>query len=72
MSFSTGGVYYIWGTFDGKFFSKPIRTKFKSFNDIIKRLSKLEVINEKKLIDFDDSFIRNGYFSKKYQEIKFS
>jgi serine/threonine protein kinase len=70
MSQSIDGIYYVWGGLEDKIFLSPQSTKYQSFEDIL--TSNNIIINIKtfeKLIEFKDSFIRNGFYSKNFEEI---
>jgi hypothetical protein len=70
MSRSIGGIYYAWGMFEGADVLIPQPTEYKSFEDIL--ISNDFINNIKtfeKLIEFKDSFVRNGFYSKNFQEI---
>jgi hypothetical protein len=71
MSKSKDGKYYVWGKFEGKKVLNPQSTIYESFEDIL--ISNNFIINMKtleKLIEFEDSFVKNGFYSKSFQEIK--
>jgi hypothetical protein len=71
MSQSIDGIYYVWGEFEGNEVLSPQSTKFESFDDIL--ISNRFINNMKtfgKLIEFEDSFLKNGFFSKTFEEIK--
>jgi alpha-tubulin suppressor-like RCC1 family protein len=71
MSQSIDGIYYVWGKFEDKGVLSPQSTKYESFEDI---LSSNNFINNvktfEKLIEFKDSFVKNGFYSKKFEQIK--
>jgi hypothetical protein len=70
MSQSIDGKYYVWGEFKDKNVLIPESTEYKSFEDIL--ISNDFINNIKtfeKLIEFKDSFVRNGFYSKNFQEI---
>jgi hypothetical protein len=71
MSQSIDGIYYVWGEFEGKFVLSPQSTKYESFEDIF---SSNNFINNMKtfdkLIEFEDSFLKIGFYSKHFEEIK--
>jgi hypothetical protein len=69
MSQSIDGIY-VWGEFEGKAVLSPQPTKYESFEAIL--ISNNYIINMKtfgKLIEFKDSFLKNGFYSKNFQEI---
>jgi hypothetical protein len=71
ISQSIDGIYYVWGEFEGKRVLSPQSTKYESFEDIL--TSNNISYNRKtfdKLIEFKDSFVRNGFYSKNFKEIK--
>jgi len=71
MSQSIDGIYYVWGEFEGKDVLSPQSTKCESFEDIL--ISNNFTHNIKtfgKLIQFKDSFVKNGFYSKNFEEIE--
>jgi hypothetical protein len=71
MSQSIDGIYYVWGRFEGKNILSPQSIKYESFDDIL--VSNNNIYNIKtfeKLIEFKDSFVKNGFYSKNFEEIK--
>jgi hypothetical protein len=71
MSQSIDGIYYVWGYFEGKRVLSPQSTKYESFEDIL--ISDNFIHNIKtfdKLIEFKDSFVKNGFYLKNFKEIK--
>jgi hypothetical protein len=71
MSQSIDGIYYVWGMFKDKRVLNPQSTKYKSFEDIL--ISNNFIDNRKtfeKLIKFEDSFVKNGFYSENFKEIK--
>jgi hypothetical protein len=71
MSQSIDGIYYVWGYFEGKRVLSPQSTKYESFEDIL--ISDNFIHNIKtfdKLIEFKDSFVKNGFYLKNFEEIK--
>jgi serine/threonine protein kinase len=70
MSQSIDGIYYVWGRFEGKDVLSPQSTKYESFEDILGANDFISNIKTfEKLIEFKDSFLRNGY-SKCFEKIK--
>ena len=70
MSQSIDGIYYVWGRFEGKDVLSPQSTKYESFEDIL--ISNHMLDNRKtfeKLVEFKDSFVKNGFYSKNFEEI---
>jgi serine/threonine protein kinase len=67
MSKSIDGIYYVWGDLkDGKK-SRPEPTKLKSFENIWKFNDMIDLHKSfDKLIEFRDSFVRNGYHMKNF------
>jgi alpha-tubulin suppressor-like RCC1 family protein len=71
MSQSIDGIYYVWGRFEGKDVLRPQSTNYKSFEDILRANDYIDNIKTiGKLIEFKDSFIKNGFYSKNFEEIK--
>jgi tRNA A-37 threonylcarbamoyl transferase component Bud32 len=71
MSQSIDGIYYVWGQFEDKCVLGPQSTKYESFDDIL--ISSNFIDNVKtfgKLIEFKDLFVKNGFYSKNFEEIK--
>jgi alpha-tubulin suppressor-like RCC1 family protein len=82
---SIDGIYYVWGYFENKKVLSPQSTKYKSFEDILSShnfinnrkedilISNMFIVNIKtfeKLIEFNYSFVKNGFYSKYFKEIK--
>jgi hypothetical protein len=71
MSQSIDGIYYVWGWFEGKRVLSPQSTKYKSFEHILRGNNFIcNIKTFGKLIGFEDSFIKNGFYSKNFEEIK--
>jgi serine/threonine protein kinase len=71
MSQSIDGIYYVWGVFEGKQFLSPQSTKYESFEEILASTDFLHNIKTfDKLIEFKDSFVENGFYSKYFEEIE--
>jgi hypothetical protein len=71
MSQSIDNIYYVWGQLEDKDVLRPQSTKYESFEDIL--ISNNFIDNIKifgKLIEFEDSFVKNGFYSKNFEEIK--
>jgi hypothetical protein len=71
MSQSIDGIYYVWGHFEGKTVLSPQSTKYQSFEHILRvdgTIGNMKTFD--KLVEFEDSFTRNGFYSKHFQEIK--
>jgi hypothetical protein len=71
MSQSIDGIYYVWGEFEGKRVCSPQPTKYLSYEEIL--VSNDFTENRKtfeKLIEFKDSYIRNSFYTKNFEEIK--
>jgi hypothetical protein len=71
MSKSIDGIYYVWGYFEGKCVLSPQSTKYESFEDILVSndiIDNIKIFN--KIIEFKDSFFRNGFYSKNFDELK--
>jgi hypothetical protein len=71
MSQSIDGIYYVWGEFEDKRVLSPQSTKYESFEDIFISNNFINNIKTfKKLIEFKDSFVRNGFYSKNFEVIE--
>jgi hypothetical protein len=70
MSQSINGIYYIWGDFEGKEILSPQSTKYESFEDILSSNINYNRKKFEKLIEFKDSFVTSGFYSKNFEEIK--
>jgi hypothetical protein len=71
MSQSIDGIYYVWGLFEGKEVSSPQSTKYETFEDILISDDMIDNMNTfGRLIEFEDSFVKNGFYSKHFEEIK--
>jgi serine/threonine protein kinase len=71
MSQSIDGIYYVWGEFEGKHVLSPQSTKYQSFEAILRannRIHNMKIFG--KLIEFEDSFLKNGFYSKNFKEIQ--
>jgi tRNA A-37 threonylcarbamoyl transferase component Bud32 len=69
MSQSIDGIYYVWGKFKDIILS-PTSTKYESFEDILRANNTIGIKTFGKLIEFEDSLVRNGFYSKNFEEIK--
>jgi hypothetical protein len=71
MSQSIDGIYYVWVYFkDGSVLS-PQSTKYESFEDILISNDFIDNIKTfEKLVEFKDSYVRNGFYSKNFEEIE--
>jgi hypothetical protein len=71
MAQSIDGIYYVWGYFEGKDVLSPQSTKYESFEDILRANNIIHNIKTfDKLIEFEDSFVKNGFYSKNFKEIE--
>jgi hypothetical protein len=71
MTQSIDDIYYVWGEFEDKDVLIPQSTKCESFADILD--SNNIIVNIKtfgKLIEYEYSYVRNGFYSKTFEEIK--
>jgi hypothetical protein len=70
MSQSIDGIYYVWGWFEGKDVLSPQSTTYQLFEHILRadRIKNMKTFD--KLVEFKDSFVKNGFYSKHFQEIK--
>jgi hypothetical protein len=71
ISQSIDGIYYVWGNFKGEAVLSPQSTKYESLEDIL--ISNNIIMNIKKfekLVEFKDSFVKNGFYSKNFEEIE--
>jgi hypothetical protein len=66
MSQSINGIYYVWGL--GVMSPQP--TKYESFDDILRTNFIDNIKTFGKLIEFEDTFVKNGFYSKHFEEIK--
>jgi hypothetical protein len=70
MSQSIDGICYVWGECGDSNVLSPQSTEFESFDEILKYN---QIYNNKiigRLIEFEDSFVQNGYYNKRFEEIK--
>jgi hypothetical protein len=71
MSQSVDGIYYVWGEFEGEKVLSPQSTKYQSFEQTLRADDMIDNMKTfDKLIEFEDSFVKNGFYSKHFQEIK--
>jgi hypothetical protein len=71
MSQSIDSIYYVWGYFEGKAVLSPQSTEYESFEDILRANDCIHNMKTfEKLIEFEDSFVRNGFYSKHVEEIR--
>jgi hypothetical protein len=71
MSQSIDDIYYVWGLFESKPVLSPQSTKYESFEDISRAINRIYNMKTfEKLIEFEDSFFKNGFYSKHFEEIK--
>ncbi len=71
MSQSIDGIYYVWGEFGDKNVLSPQLTKYESFEDTLISNNFIDNIKSfDKLIEFKDSFVKNYFYSKTFEEIK--
>jgi hypothetical protein len=71
MSKSIDGIHYVWGRFEDKEVLSPQSTKYESFEDILTSNNRIDNIKTfEKLIEFKDSFVKNGFYSKNFEEIE--
>jgi hypothetical protein len=71
MSQSIDGIYYVWGWFEGKAVLSPQSTKYQSFEQILRAGDMIDNMKTfGKLIEFEDSFVKNGFYSKHFEEIQ--
>ncbi|HEY6437443.1 MAG TPA: hypothetical protein VIY47_12705, partial [Ignavibacteriaceae bacterium] len=71
MSQSIDGIYYVWGYFERKRVLSPQSTKYDLFEDILRATNFIHNIKTfNKLIEFKDSFVKNGFYSENFKEIK--
>jgi hypothetical protein len=70
MSQSIDGIYSVWGELEDIYVLSPQSTKHKSFDDILTSNNFINNIKTfEKLIEFKDSFVKNGFYSKNFEEI---
>jgi hypothetical protein len=70
MSKSIDGIYYVWGRFQGHDVLRPQSTIYESFEDILISNDIYNIKTFEKLIEFKDSFVKNGFYSKNFKEIE--
>lgn len=70
VSLSREGIFYVWGECGESINVLPVETKFKSFKDIFNNYCEFNNKKSEGLIEFEDSFVRNGFYSKYYEEIE--
>jgi hypothetical protein len=70
LSQSIDCIYYVWGYFEGEDVLSPQSTKYESFDDILRANDIANIKTFGKLIEFEDSFVRNRFYSKNFEEIK--
>jgi hypothetical protein len=71
MSQSIDGIYYVWGKFENKHVLSPQSTKYESFEDILISDNIIDNIKTfEKLIKFEYSLVRRGFYSKNFEEIE--
>jgi hypothetical protein len=71
MSQSIDGIYYLWGDFQNKKVLSPQSTNCESFEDILRANNSADNIKTfEKLIEFNDWFVRNDFYSTNFEEIK--
>ncbi len=71
MSQSIDGIYYVWGRFEDEDVLSPQSTKYQSFEEILRVdgfFANIKTFG--KLIEFEVSFARNGFYAKHFEEIK--
>jgi hypothetical protein len=68
---SGNNVIHFWGECEGmlSYISVPIKTIHESFNKVSSYYTDIQYENNLKIGDFADPFIRNGFFSKKFEKI---
>jgi hypothetical protein len=70
VSLSIYGTYYVWGQHGRENIFTPKETKFKSFNDIFNDYFEINYNPSERIIEFDDTFFRYGYYLDKFEETK--
>jgi serine/threonine protein kinase len=70
MSKSIDNIYYVWGKLEDKYVLSPQPTKYESFEDILRANNINHIKTFEKLVEFKDSFVKNGFYSKNFEEIK--
>jgi alpha-tubulin suppressor-like RCC1 family protein len=70
MALSIDNIYYIWGDCKTENFLTPKETTFISFEEIFVHYFGYNTESTEELIDFKDLVFRNGYYDKRYKELK--
>jgi hypothetical protein len=71
ISQSIDGIYYVWGYSEDKNVLSPQSTKYEPLEDILSSNMFIDIRKSfEKVVEFKDSFIKNGFYSKYFQEIK--
>jgi alpha-tubulin suppressor-like RCC1 family protein len=63
MSKSVDSIYYIWGALI------PQLIKYESFEDILTSNNLIDIKTFGNLIEFKDSFVKNGFYSKNFEQL---
>jgi hypothetical protein len=71
ISMSQSIDYYVWGYFKGKAILRPEPTTYQSFEHILRAHNTIDNMKTyEKLIEFEDSFVKNGFYSEYFEEIE--
>jgi alpha-tubulin suppressor-like RCC1 family protein len=65
---SSDSIYYGWGDCDRGYTLVPIRTKYKSFNEIFAHNFEHNLDVSEELIKFSDLYFQNGYYKSHFKE----
>jgi hypothetical protein len=69
MSQSIDGIYYVWGWIEDKAVLSPQSTTYHSFGHILRTRGIDYMKTFDKLVEFEDTFVKNGFYSEHFQEI---
>jgi hypothetical protein len=69
-SLSEDNVYFIWKP-DKDLVLEPVKTRFKSFDEIVAEKFEINLKPIKKLINFYDPFLREDYYKENFNELIF-
>jgi hypothetical protein len=67
---SSDNIYYGWGECNRGYTLVPVRTKYKSFNEIFAHNFEHNLDASEELIKFSDLYFQNGYYKKYFTEVE--
>jgi serine/threonine protein kinase len=70
ISLSVDKIYYFWGKCGLNLNLTPIKTHFKSFNEILSHFFENTFVIYRTIIDFNDPSLRNGFLEKEYDMVE--